>query len=161
VYEVYVILAMHVVRLFGFGGCGRTEKRVARHLDSGKEVWLAGKDGHAVALSLKVDVCESVDEFACHALGQRWVHTAESGPNERANQRNNTGSQVPNSTLDWFVSPPEVNHGIRFMVEQAPMIRNCFDGRFSRDSALIRRCEPPIMLTISCILLEKHSYSYA
>jgi hypothetical protein len=62
VYQVYVILAMHVVRLFGFGGCGGTEERVVRHLDSGKEVWLAGKDGHAVALSLKVDVCESVEK---------------------------------------------------------------------------------------------------
>jgi hypothetical protein len=40
VYQVYAVLAMHVVRILGWEGCGRTEERVAQLLKQRKKVCL-------------------------------------------------------------------------------------------------------------------------
>ncbi|KAI5815888.1 hypothetical protein BZA77DRAFT_69020 [Pyronema omphalodes] len=64
-YQVYTIAAMHVVRLGGFGGAGRTEERMARILTSGKQgqrntVWLTDSSCNGIAATLIVETVNSV-----------------------------------------------------------------------------------------------------
>lgn len=51
-YQVYCILAMHIMRVFGLSGKGRTEEYVAQALEQGKQVWLSGRNGQAVSAVL-------------------------------------------------------------------------------------------------------------
>lgn len=53
-YQLYTVIAMHIVRIFGWQDIGRTERRVAKLLGSGKIVWLKTKSGRAVSASLVV-----------------------------------------------------------------------------------------------------------
>jgi hypothetical protein len=59
-YQIYAILAMHVVRIAGWGGSRRIEECIARNLESGKEVWLLGENGHAVAAKLETAEVDSI-----------------------------------------------------------------------------------------------------
>jgi hypothetical protein len=59
-YQVYTIIAMHFVRLFGGASAGRTEKRAAVLLQSGKTVWLKGKDKQAIKATLSMAEVESI-----------------------------------------------------------------------------------------------------
>lgn len=59
-YQVYTIIAMHFVRLFGGASAGRIEKRAAVILQSGRSVWLRGAGGHAVKATLAMTEVESV-----------------------------------------------------------------------------------------------------
>jgi hypothetical protein len=64
-YQVYTIAVMHVVRLGGYGGAGRTEEKIARILTSGKQeqqnmVWLTDSSGNGVAATLIVETVNSV-----------------------------------------------------------------------------------------------------
>ena len=52
-YQIHAILIVHVVRIAGWGGCRRIEECIARNLESGKEVWLLGENGHAVIAKLE------------------------------------------------------------------------------------------------------------
>jgi hypothetical protein len=60
-YQIYAILAMHVVRIAGLGGSGRTEERIARELESGREAWLVGESGNAISAKLETVEVDSVD----------------------------------------------------------------------------------------------------
>ncbi|ROW03792.1 hypothetical protein VMCG_05397 [Cytospora schulzeri] len=51
-YQLYTVFAMHIVRLLGWQGCGRTEERVARELMLGKTVRLQSQHGEDVEASL-------------------------------------------------------------------------------------------------------------
>jgi hypothetical protein len=61
-YQVYTVLAMHIVRLLGWVGCGRTEHHVARLLMDEKEVRLRGPGGCMVAATLETIAVRSVRE---------------------------------------------------------------------------------------------------
>lgn len=61
-YQVYTILAMHFVRLFGWGDCGMTQVRIARLLQEGKEVWLKSPNGSAVGAVLTISQARSVSD---------------------------------------------------------------------------------------------------
>lgn len=65
-YQVYAIIAMHVARLFGFGGSGRTEERVARLLENGRKVCLQSG-------SAKVWVELEMEEVGSVSAGQRRI----------------------------------------------------------------------------------------
>lgn len=52
-YQLYAVLAMHVVRLLDWQGTGRTEERVARSLSHGKTVWLQCPGGTTVSAKIK------------------------------------------------------------------------------------------------------------
>jgi hypothetical protein len=54
-YQLYSILVMHIVRVLGWQGCGRTEDRVARHLERNREVWLQCTASCTVAATLVVE----------------------------------------------------------------------------------------------------------
>ncbi|KAL9024227.1 MAG: hypothetical protein Q9196_006670 [Gyalolechia fulgens] len=51
-YQLYAILAMHIVRILGWQDLGRTEKRIAKLLSNGTTIWLRTKSGCAVSASL-------------------------------------------------------------------------------------------------------------
>jgi hypothetical protein len=51
-YQLYAILAMHIVRILGWQGCGRTEEHIARLLRTNHEVWLQGSGGCTIAATL-------------------------------------------------------------------------------------------------------------
>ena len=51
-YQLYTVLAMHIIRLLGWQDCGRTEERVARELMLGKTVRLQSQYGEDVEASL-------------------------------------------------------------------------------------------------------------
>lgn len=59
-YQIYIIIAMHLIRVCGFNGCGSTEERLARYLEIGEEVWLSDSTGNGVAATLVVEEVESV-----------------------------------------------------------------------------------------------------
>lgn len=52
-YQLYAVLAMHVVRLTGWQGCGRTEERAARALSAGGTAWLESLGGATVKATLR------------------------------------------------------------------------------------------------------------
>ena len=75
-YQVYTIIAMHFVRLFGGASAGRTEKRAAVLLQSGKSVWLKGTDNHAVKATLTMTEVESIKvgrEYVKHLIRRRQM----------------------------------------------------------------------------------------
>jgi hypothetical protein len=75
-YQVYTIIAMHFVRLFGGASAGRTEKRAAVLLQSGKSVWLKGTDKHAVKATLTITEVESIKagrEYVKYLIRRKWM----------------------------------------------------------------------------------------
>ena len=66
-YQIYAIAVMHVVRLGGYGGCGRTEERVARLLQHGKKVCL--ESGNA-----KIWAQLEIEEVTSVAVGRQRVN---------------------------------------------------------------------------------------
>ncbi|KAH6973136.1 hypothetical protein BKA56DRAFT_676921 [Ilyonectria sp. MPI-CAGE-AT-0026] len=60
-FQVYSILAMHVVRIVGWDNCGRTEARVARHLEQRRRVWLRRPDGLGIVAWLETIDVPNVD----------------------------------------------------------------------------------------------------
>lgn len=54
-YQLYAVLAMHVVRLLDWQGTGRTEERVAKSLSQGKTVWLQSLGGTTVSAKVKME----------------------------------------------------------------------------------------------------------
>lgn len=61
-YQIYTIIAMHVARLLGFMGCGRTEERIAKLLNRERRVILQSKDGSAVSATLHTEEATSVQD---------------------------------------------------------------------------------------------------
>ncbi|KUJ06308.1 uncharacterized protein LY89DRAFT_692557 [Mollisia scopiformis] len=59
-YQLYAILAMHIVRIFGWEGCGRTEERVAGHLRDKMEVWLYSTGGCTVGVNLRTTYVDQI-----------------------------------------------------------------------------------------------------
>jgi hypothetical protein len=59
-YQIYVILVLHVVRIVGWSGSRRIEECIAGNLESGKEVWLLGENGHAVTAKLETVEVDSI-----------------------------------------------------------------------------------------------------
>lgn len=59
--KVYTIIAMHIKRLGGFGGCEGTEEGIARVLESGKTVLLRENNNRTCVLaSLQIEEVDSV-----------------------------------------------------------------------------------------------------
>lgn len=52
-YQLYIVFVMHFSRLLGLNGCSRTEERIARYLNKGKEVILS--DSTAASVSFRVE----------------------------------------------------------------------------------------------------------
>jgi hypothetical protein len=95
-YQVYTIIAMHFVRLFGGASAGRTEKRAAVLLQSGKSVWLKGTDKHAVKATLTMTEVESIK------MGRKYVkHLIERkmAPNVKGIARNGRPAQRTRLTV--------------------------------------------------------------
>jgi hypothetical protein len=67
-YQSYAIFVMHISRLFGFGGTARTEERIARLLQDGKEVCLHSGEAK-VWVSLDINEVDSV------AMGRQMVNS--------------------------------------------------------------------------------------
>lgn len=67
-YQSYAIFVMHIARLFGLGGTARTEERIARLLQEGKEVCL--QSGKA-----KVWVSLDIEEVDSVASGRQMVNS--------------------------------------------------------------------------------------
>jgi hypothetical protein len=90
-YQVYTIIAMHFVRLFGGASAGRTEKRAAVLLQSGKSVWLKGTGRHAVKATLTMTEVESIKmgrKYVKHLIGRKMALNAEdTGINRKPLQR--------------------------------------------------------------------------
>lgn len=61
-YQLYVVFVMHVSRLLGLNGCGRTEERIARLLKKGKQVVLRNSSGPAVGFRVETAWFENVGE---------------------------------------------------------------------------------------------------
>ena len=61
-YQVYAIFVMHIVRVFGLTGIGRTEDYIARALWAGKDVRLSSRNSQAVLAHLKWTVVPGVRE---------------------------------------------------------------------------------------------------
>ncbi len=61
-YQLYAVLAMHVVRLLDWQSCGRTERRAARYLSQRKTVWLKSAGAPTVAATIKTDIVASYTE---------------------------------------------------------------------------------------------------
>lgn len=59
-YQIYLIFIMHISRLAGFDGAGRTEERISRYLRSGKTVLLRSHNGATVQAQLTVTAYASV-----------------------------------------------------------------------------------------------------
>ncbi|KAI1349414.1 hypothetical protein F5Y01DRAFT_289562 [Xylaria sp. FL0043] len=53
-YELYAVVVMHIVRIFGWQDLGRTEGRIAKLLGNGKTVWLKTETGCMVSACLVV-----------------------------------------------------------------------------------------------------------
>lgn len=61
-YQIYAIMAMHILRLLGATGIGRTEERIARALGKDEVVVLVSKQGKAVVASLSWTAVNGVAE---------------------------------------------------------------------------------------------------
>jgi hypothetical protein len=59
-YQMYLIFSMHISRLAGLGGAGRTEERISRYFRSGKIVNLRSQNGASVRARLTVTAHASV-----------------------------------------------------------------------------------------------------
>lgn len=67
-YQLYAVFVMHVARLTGLNGCGRTEHRVARLFEQGHGVMLRSHGGPSVLAKVETIWFDSVQE------GQREVN---------------------------------------------------------------------------------------
>jgi hypothetical protein len=86
-YQVYAIIVMHVIRILGWGGCGRTEERIAGHLKRGKTVWLQTQTGCTVSAKLAVTSVPNV------ATGRKAVQAIiERHHQQRNNDSDSSGS---------------------------------------------------------------------
>lgn len=65
-YQVYAIITMHVARLFGFRGSGRTEERVVCLLENGRKICLQSG-------SAKVWVELEIEEVGSVSASQRRI----------------------------------------------------------------------------------------
>lgn len=63
-YELYAVLAMHLLRLLDWQGSGRTEHVAARHLNRQGVVWLVSSGGAAVQASVRTDLVHRYSEGA-------------------------------------------------------------------------------------------------
>jgi hypothetical protein len=61
-YQLYAVVVMHLVRILGWAGCGRTEERVAKLLSEGKRVVLESAEGCPVAATLKTSTISNMKE---------------------------------------------------------------------------------------------------
>jgi hypothetical protein len=61
-YQLYAVFAMHVARLTGLGGCGRTEERVVEIFEQGYAVMLRSRSGLPVLAKVETVWYDSVDE---------------------------------------------------------------------------------------------------
>ncbi|MCJ1261786.1 hypothetical protein MMC22_001654 [Lobaria immixta] len=59
-YQMYTVVAMHVLRLLDGGGCGRTEEKIAKDLSKGREVHLRSQNCSEVAATLDLTPVESI-----------------------------------------------------------------------------------------------------
>jgi hypothetical protein len=66
-YQLYAVLAMHVARLVGWNGCGRSEETIAKILQNGKEAYLGGHGKVAIRAKLQVEECDG------NAEGKTWL----------------------------------------------------------------------------------------
>uniref|UniRef100_A0A8H7N8Y2 Uncharacterized protein n=1 Tax=Bionectria ochroleuca TaxID=29856 RepID=A0A8H7N8Y2_BIOOC len=60
-FQVYTILTMHAIRIVGWDNQGRTEARVARHLEQKRSVWLRRPDGLGIVACLETTDVPNVD----------------------------------------------------------------------------------------------------
>jgi hypothetical protein len=51
-YQVYAVVAMHIIRIMGWQGAAGTEEIVAQHLSAGKSVWEQSSEGCTVSATL-------------------------------------------------------------------------------------------------------------
>ncbi|KUI67825.1 hypothetical protein VM1G_03517 [Cytospora mali] len=75
-YQLYAVLAMHIVRLLGWQGCGTTEERVARELMLGKTVRLQSQQGEDVEASLWTTFVPNIasgEETVRELMGERAI----------------------------------------------------------------------------------------
>lgn len=82
-YQLFAVLAMHVVRLLDWQGTGRTEERVARSLSQGKTVWLQSPGGTTVSAKVKMEPVlgiaegkQRVQDILYRHYGKNQVETA-------------------------------------------------------------------------------------
>jgi hypothetical protein len=61
-YQVYAIVAMHIARLVGWGGCGRAEERVEETLERFQKAYLKGDGNGMICASLLAEKFDSVTE---------------------------------------------------------------------------------------------------
>jgi hypothetical protein len=61
-YQVYAIVAMHISRLVGWGGCGRVEERVAERLERVQKAYLGGDGIGMIYASLLAEKFDSATE---------------------------------------------------------------------------------------------------
>lgn len=61
-YELYAVFTMHVARLTGLDGCGRTEERVAQVFEQGHVILLRSRCGPSVLARVETVWYDSVDE---------------------------------------------------------------------------------------------------
>jgi hypothetical protein len=59
-YQIYIIIAMHLVRVCGYEGCGRTEERLGRYLGNGETAWLTDSTGNGIVAVLNIEDVENV-----------------------------------------------------------------------------------------------------
>jgi hypothetical protein len=68
-YQVYTILAMHIIRLCGWEGARRTEERVAKVLQVGKPAYLVGRNG-ALRATLQIESVPGIAEGRARVKGR-------------------------------------------------------------------------------------------
>ncbi|KAK6501022.1 hypothetical protein TWF506_003777 [Arthrobotrys conoides] len=86
-YQTYTIVAMHIVRLIGLEGSGRTESGIAEHLQSGKQVCFSS-GGVNILAELSIEEIESFEAgktrvrqiLQSHVWGQEHDMTTTTKP---------------------------------------------------------------------------------
>ncbi|KAK8042410.1 hypothetical protein PG994_012893 [Apiospora phragmitis] len=61
-YQLYAVLAMHILRLLDWQGSGRTEYCAAKHLSRDREVWLRSSSGDMIAATVRTDFVPKYSE---------------------------------------------------------------------------------------------------
>ncbi|KAJ6104267.1 hypothetical protein N7523_010587 [Penicillium sp. IBT 18751x] len=99
-FQTYTVLVMHIVRIAGWHGCGRTEENIARHLQGGKSVFLqcGGKMGVLATLEMiKVQsVAEGREEV--QYVVQNHPHGTSSGKGRKLPRKNGAVLDYQEST---------------------------------------------------------------
>lgn len=109
-YQLYAVIAMHIVRLLGLQDVPRTEVRIARLLSAGKTVRLSTATGCAVSATLvthsvsktaegKLKVQEIINECS-KRLAVRAAERLVEGRAQKEGNRNGSGLSVraPNAS---------------------------------------------------------------